>query len=190
MALVETYDIDDAATTTRLMNTSARAQVGVGDRILIPGTVISGIGSRRLLIRAIGPSLAQFGVTGLLANPIVAVMSGSTAIAINDDWSTSSNAVEISNASTQVNAFPLALGSKDSAVIVTLAPGSYTIQVSGSDGGAGTALVENLRTALGLALEMSRAIEHLPGAAREWRTQLCAIGMRCHFAVGTPIVSR
>jgi hypothetical protein len=95
-----------------------------------------------LLIRAIGPALAGFGVSGVLADPQITLFNNnSVAVDTNDNWS-SSNATPISAATTQVGAFPLSNGSKDAALLVTLGNGAYTAQISGVGGTAGVALVE------------------------------------------------
>ncbi|QYM77935.1 immunoglobulin domain-containing protein [Horticoccus luteus] len=135
--LVEAYDagINDG---TKLVNLSARFHVGTGADILIAGFVLNGTGSKSLLIRAVGPTLAGFGVPATLADPKVAVFDGANLIAQNDDWSAT-----LSATFTQLGAFPFQDNSKDAALIVTLAAGkSYTVQVSGVDNGTGEALVE------------------------------------------------
>lgn len=126
----------------QLSNLSARAQVGTGDGVLIPGLVISGATSRRVLIRAVGPTLTAFGVTGFLADPTLTVFRGSTTLATNDNWETQTDSASISTAATQAGAFALTAGSKDSAVVLTLDPGAYTIRVAGVGNTTGVALVE------------------------------------------------
>ena len=136
--------LSSAAGTSRLVNISTRAQVGTGTNILIPGFVISGSGTETLLIRADGPGLTQFGVTGVLAQPSLSVTNQSTGktIAANTGWGTSSNAAQIASVATQVGAFALTSGSADSAVIVNLPAGAYTVQVSGVNSTTGIALAE------------------------------------------------
>lgn len=141
IALVEVYDVTGSA---RLLNLSTRAQVGTGAGILISGIVIApGGGARKILVRAAGPALAPYGITGVLANPAIAVLdANATQIATNDDWGTS-NASALSAAFAQCGAFPFASGSKDAALLIDLQPGtSYTVQVSGVGGSSGTALIE------------------------------------------------
>ncbi len=143
LALAELYDLTPAssftATTPRLNNISARTQVGTGGDILITGFNVSGTGTRRLLIRAVGPTLAAFGVTGTLADPQLAVYSGQTVVASNNDWNASDTPV---TTQTGAGGFALTPASKDAALIVNLAPGSYTAQVSGVNNTTGVALVE------------------------------------------------
>jgi hypothetical protein len=102
------------------------------------GFVIGGATPRKVLVRAIGPTLASFGVGGVVADPRLALFTGQTQIAANDNWG---GDAALSAAFVQVGAFALAADSKDAAILVTLDPGSYTAQVSGV-GGTGVALVE------------------------------------------------
>ena len=143
IALAEIYEVSHTGT-ARLANISTRAMVGTGANILIPGFYISGSGTETLLIRGDGPSLGTlFNLSGALAKPSLAVLSGSQAqILQNTGWSTSANAAQISGVAVQVGAFALPAASSDSAVIVTLPPGSYTAQVSGVDSTTGVGLAE------------------------------------------------
>jgi hypothetical protein len=137
VVLIEGYDAGSGSG-KRLVNLSARNRVGTGADVLIAGFYINGTGTQRVLIRATGPALTAFGVQGVLADPKLEVNDGAVRIAENDDWNGSLAAVFA-----QVGAFPLTAGSKDSAVVLTLAAGkSYTVQVSGANGGVGEALVE------------------------------------------------
>jgi PKD repeat protein len=142
VALVEIYDTDQSAG-SRLVNVSARMNVGTGENTLIAGLVIGGNAPRTVLIRGVGPTLATLGVSGTLADPQVSVYSGSTVIASDDNWETgASTAAQIISASAQVGAFPLPSGSKDAALLITLQPGAYTVQVTGVGNTTGVALVE------------------------------------------------
>ena len=141
IALVEVYDVTGTA---RLMNLSTRAQVGTGSGILISGLSIApGRGVRKILVRAAGPTLGAFGVTGTLADPAIAVIDRNlNQIASNDNWGTG-NISALTAAFTQAGAFAFAAGSRDAALLVDLEPDrSYTIQVSGVGGTSGVALVE------------------------------------------------
>jgi hypothetical protein len=141
VALAEIYEV--STTGTRLVNISTRAQVGTGGNILIPGFVISGPGSDQLLVRADGPSLTQFSLSGVLAQTMVAVFnSAGMSIASNAGWSTNPNASEIPSVAASVGAFAFVANSGDSAEIVNLPAGSYTIQVSGVNNTTGVALAE------------------------------------------------
>ncbi|HTO05149.1 MAG TPA: hypothetical protein VL069_15675, partial [Opitutus sp.] len=143
VALIELYDasVDAGAETQRLVNISSRGEVRTGEGILISGFVVTGNYPKKVLIRGVGPTLSSQGVTGVLENPVLRIWKGSTEIASNDDWSTD-GAVELDAAAMQVGAFTLNNPSKDAAILLTLAPGIYTAQVSGSGGTTGIALVE------------------------------------------------
>jgi mono/diheme cytochrome c family protein len=143
IALVELYDADSTTSSTgRLINTAVRAQVGTGAQILIPGLVVGPGAMKTVLIRAIGPGLAAFNVTGFLAQPVLSLYAGGEAFRTNTAWSTAVNAADIRNAADRVGAFALAEGSADSALLVTLSPGAYTLQVSGANNTSGITLVE------------------------------------------------
>ena len=126
-ALVEVYEVSGGV--TRLVSLSTRANVGTGANILIPGiSVAPGAGTRRLLVRAVGPSLGAFGVPGTLADPKLELYSGSNKIAENDNWGTpvgavAADAATLAAAFSNNGAFPLAAGSKDAALLVNLGAG-------------------------------------------------------------------
>jgi hypothetical protein len=134
--LVEGYDAG-SGDAQRFSNLSARNKVGTGGNILIAGFTLTGSGTRNLLIRAVGPTLSNFGVPGVLADPKLEIYSGTSKITENDNWSSS-----LSSTFTSVGAFGLTSGSKDAAITVSLPAGGYTVQVSGADGGVGEAIVE------------------------------------------------
>ncbi len=144
IALVELYDADTATTATaKLNNIATRGFVGTGSNIVIAGFVISGSGAKTLLIRAVGPTLSSFGLTGVLADPQLAIYRSSEVLLTNDDWSAATaSATTTSNVATQVGAFALPSGSKDAAFVVTLPAGAYTVQVNGANATTGVALVE------------------------------------------------
>ena len=145
VALVEAYDADPAPGATanpRLLNLSTRGEVGVGENALVAGFVLSGTQPRRVLIRAIGPGLASFGLTGVLGDPILTLFRSGTPIATNDDWEISRSSAAIAVTAQRVGAFPLGAGSLDAALLITLAPGAYTAVITGADGTTGIALVE------------------------------------------------
>lgn len=147
LALVEVYDAERHTGTgavSRLVNLSVRAQVGTGDSVLIPGVVVDPGAAKTVLIRAIGPTLgeAPFGVAGTLGQPVLTLFLGSRAIASNTAWGSAPNAAEIRAAARTVGAFPLPESSRDSALLVLLPTGAYTLQVSGAHATSGVALVE------------------------------------------------
>lgn len=126
---------------SRITNISTRGQVGVSNP-LIAGFVITGDQRKRLLIRAVGPTLSSFGVTGALADPRIEVLFGSTVIATNNDWTETAVVAQVTATSPTVGAFPLNANSKDAAMVLQLNPGAYTVQIRGANGTTGTALVE------------------------------------------------
>lgn len=149
VALAEVYDANPAGTYTvavsRLVNLSARVQVGTGGNILIAGFVIGGSSARTVLIRASGPALVPFGVPGTLVDPLLQLFhanadGSSTLLAKNNAWG--GNA-QVASAAASVGAFAwTSPSSADSALLITLPPGGYTAQVSGFSGDTGVALVE------------------------------------------------
>jgi hypothetical protein len=142
-ALIETYVQSLDATKAPLVNLSARTRAGTGDNVLIAGFVVGGTEPKRLLVRAVGPTLSSFGVTGALADPQLTLFRQGTASAIgqNDNWE-STSATEMSAAFTRVGAFALPTGSRDAALLVVVTPGAYTAQVSGVGSTSGIALLE------------------------------------------------
>jgi hypothetical protein len=144
VGLVEIYDAasvgDLGIPPVRLVNVSVRAPVGRGEDILIGGFVIDGPAAQTVLVRGVGPALAQHGVPGALKDPRLELFQGGTKVAENDDWA---GAPSIVAAAARVSAFSLGSATtKDAALLVTLPPGLYTAQVSGVDGATGVGMVE------------------------------------------------
>lgn len=140
IVLGEIYDVAPATTGPRLTNVSALHFTGTGDDVLTAGFVVGGSGHARLLIRGVGPELAsQFGVQGVLANPIIRVYDrNGQEIAVNDDWDSS-----LTGTMATLGAFPLTAGSKDAALLLVVpADALYSVRVSGADGGTGLAIIE------------------------------------------------
>lgn len=128
---------------TTLANISTRGVVGTGSSVMIAGFVVGGSTAKNVLVRAAGPALSDFGVAGALADPTLSIVNGSgQTITQNDNWETGGNTAAISAASTRLGAFAFRAGSRDSAVLATLPPGSYTAVVSGVNNATGIALVE------------------------------------------------
>ncbi|MFM8334857.1 MAG: hypothetical protein ACKODK_04805 [Opitutaceae bacterium] len=141
VCLVEVYDLAPDSADQRLVNLSTRAVAGAGEAVLTAGLVVRGTDPKRMLIRAVGPGLGQFGVTGFLARPELTLLDGSRAIALNSGWSTTTDSAAIAEAGARTGAFPLAAGSADAAILINLAPGAYTAQV-GAANASGVALLE------------------------------------------------
>jgi hypothetical protein len=139
VGLVDVYDLDTAAN-ARLSNISTRGFVQTGDNVMIGGFIASGAnGSVDLVVRALGPSLAQHGVPNALKDPILRLYDNNgTLIRLNDNWKdTQQTAIENSQLQPP--------NDLDSAILVTLPTGSYTAIVSGKNGGTGVGLVEVYR---------------------------------------------
>ena len=130
----------------RLANLATRAQAGGAAGPLVAGFVIQGpdaAATKTVLVRAVGPALSAFGLTGALARPVLTVFREGQPIATNTGWSSAPNATEIASAASGAGAFALTSGSADSALLLRLTPGAYTAQVTAADGsGSGLALVE------------------------------------------------
>jgi hypothetical protein len=141
IALAEVFDATPAGVSAReLVNVSARTQVAGGDNTLIAGFVIGGSTGRTVLIRAAGPMLSTFGVTGALADPKLTLFRNTTPLAESDNWQSSA---ELVKAFETVGAFTFNARSRDAALLITLPPGAYTAHVSGVTANAsGVALVE------------------------------------------------
>jgi hypothetical protein len=142
ISLFEIYDAGEAAPAGQfLRDVSVRGRTGAGADVLIVGFVIAGNGPLKLLLRGVGPSLAQFGVSGVVADPSIAVYRGgnSSPFATNDNWG---GAVDIAAAAQRTGAFPLPANSKDAALLLTIEPGAYTMQVAAADVAGGEALAE------------------------------------------------
>ena len=142
VTLLELYDASPGERSAALVNISSRATVGSGDNVLVPGVVIEGTAPKRVLVRAVGPSLAEFGLTDLLADPQFTILRGSEPIGSNDNWTEFTKQTELAAATDDAGAFTLADDSKDAAAIFMLEPGAYTVVVSGAGNTTGTALVE------------------------------------------------
>ncbi|MGH8018162.1 MAG: hypothetical protein ACREIA_07700 [Opitutaceae bacterium] len=144
---MELYDASATNLTSHLVNLSTRGFVGSGEDVLIPGFVVSHEGPKTVLIRAVGPGLADVGIpTGFLADPKLTVFVSqngqSRELFSNDDWQTAFDPAYTAEIANRVGAFPLASGSKDAALVLTLQPGIYSFHASGAGDGAGIALVE------------------------------------------------
>lgn len=129
-----------AGSLTRLVNVSVGAWAGAGDQSLIAGFSLAGTGSKRVLVRGLGPALEQFGVQGTLVDPRLQVVnSRGDVVAENYDWSAVPG---LANASASVGAFPLVGASRDAGLLAPLGAGSYTAQVGSAGGLTGRAQIE------------------------------------------------
>jgi cyclophilin family peptidyl-prolyl cis-trans isomerase len=144
-ALTEVYDTTPVAayalTVPRLVNVSCNTTLPTAGT-LTTGFTVGGTTAKTVLIRASGPTLAGFGLTGTMADPQLVVNSSATSavLATNTGWG---GDPQIAAAAASVSAFAFTSAtSKDSAVLLTLAPGGYTAVVSSASGGGGTTVVE------------------------------------------------
>ena len=136
IGLVEVYDISTPAHAT-FVNMSTRGAVGTLDNVLISGFIVGDVESATVVVRALGPSLASFGVSGVLSDPILTIYdSTGSAIASNDNWQDNVNAIDV-----QRNGLAPSNPS-ESALVLHLPAGAYTAIVSGANGGTGVALAE------------------------------------------------
>ncbi len=135
IGLVELYDVDQTKP-ANAVNISSRGRVLTGDNVMIAGFVIGGNQSRRVIVRALGPSLTARGIAGALGNPTLELRnSAGVLIATNDNWR--------SNQEAEINATGLPpANDNESAIVATLAPGNYTAIVRGVNNSTGVALVE------------------------------------------------
>ena len=129
IGLVETYDVSPTST-SKLANLSTRGFVGSDDDVLIGGFIVGDVASSTLIVRAIGPSLTDLGVSDALVDPSLTIYDvNGTSIAANDDWRDDAHNVEVQNNG---------LAPKDaseSALALFLPPGNYSAIVRGADGG-------------------------------------------------------
>jgi hypothetical protein len=144
IGLVEFYDADTTTPTSRLVNISARADVGTGNNILIGGFAIGGATADTMLIRAVGPGLNDllpsiFPLSSVLNQPVLTIYQGGTIIYSNTVWGGDTTETNIFPT---VGAFNLVAGHQDSILLLSLPPGNYTAQVSGLNSGTGIALCE------------------------------------------------
>jgi arylsulfate sulfotransferase len=136
IGLVEVYDISTEST-TKFVNMSTRGFAGTLDNVLISGFIIGDVDSATVVVRALGPTLASYGVSGVLSDPTLTIVdSTGSVIASNNNWQDNINWVDV-----QKNGLapPNAL---ESALVLHLPAGSYTAIVQGADGGTGIALAE------------------------------------------------
>jgi len=121
---------------SRFINLSTRGFVQTGDNVLIGGVVIGGTGNKRLLLRALGRSI-DGAVPNRLDDPTLQVFQGSTKIAENDNW----KMPQTQQAAIEATGFAPSRD-EESAILLDLAPGAYTMILRGAGGGVGNALVE------------------------------------------------
>ena len=122
----------------RLQNLSTRGTVSTGDNVLINGFIVAGSDPKTVVLRALGPSLSAFGVSGVLADPVLSVYNSSgTLIATNDNWQTDTGATFI-----EQNGLAPSDPAESASLQTDLAPGAYTMVVRGNNSTQGVSLAE------------------------------------------------
>ena len=136
IGLVELYDLSPLSN-SKLANISTRGSVGINDDVLISGFIVGDVASTTVVVRAIGPSLASSGVSGVLSDPTLTIYDvNGSAIASNDNWQDDINSIDIEqNGLAPTNAL-------ESAIVLHLPAGAYSAIVRGANGGTGVALAE------------------------------------------------
>lgn len=146
VALAEVYDLDAYSpfSTKKLINVSTRGTVGSGADVMIGGFNINGTAPKRLLVRGAGPGLTALGVSGALATPHLQLINANTQAVIRENyaWQEGNDSALVQAAELATGAFTYVNGSADSAILITLPPGTYTAVLSGTGSSTGTALVE------------------------------------------------
>jgi len=135
IGLLEVYDLDGDGP-AKVVNISTRGFVLTGDNVMIGGLIVAGNSPSQIVLRGIGPSLANFGVPDVLADPLLELRDSNGALLqANNDWR---DAQETALQNTGL----APMNNLESAILTSLAPGNYTVTVKGADGGTGNGLVE------------------------------------------------
>jgi WD40 repeat protein len=137
LSSAELYNPDGLSVTAQFQNIATRSKVLTGDKVLIGGFIITGNAPKKVLLRAIGPSLP---LAGFLSNPTLELHQGSATIAMNDDWKVKPDG---SSQQAEIEATRIPpTNDLESAIVMTLDPGNYTAVINGRNGGEGIGLIE------------------------------------------------
>jgi hypothetical protein len=129
-----TCTIHQPQTPAQAVNISTRLRVLTNDNVLIGGLIVTGTEQKKVIVRALGPSLAR-GIPDALMDPVLSIVRGDgTVVATNDDWKQNQAAVQATGVAPTDD--------RESAIVATLDPGAYTAIVSGKNGSQGVGLVE------------------------------------------------
>jgi hypothetical protein len=118
----------------RLLNISTRARILAGDNVLIGGFIVTGSGTKRVLVRGIGPSLSAAGIQGALADPVLELHKPDGRVVTNDDWSSARADIRTTGMAPT--------NDKESAIVAEFAAGNYTVILRGKNMTSGIGLVE------------------------------------------------
>ncbi len=133
---VDIIDFDPANTAAKLTNVSTRGQIQTGQNVMIGGFIINGTLPKQLWIRAVGPSLSGL-IPGTISDPTLTIFdSGGNQVYVNNDWASAQQQM------IQANTIIRPGNAKESAVIINLPPGAYTVVVSGVGGVTGNGRVD------------------------------------------------
>jgi hypothetical protein len=130
-ALAEIYEMEPTGQT---VNLSVRGRAASAQP-LTGGFVLGGPGNTRLLIRAVGPTLRNFGISDAAADTAFTLRAGTSVVATNDSWAAGANAATVEQAAQASGAFALGDGSQDAALVAVLPPGPYTVEVTAAGTG-------------------------------------------------------
>ena len=163
IGLVEIYDAD-AAAASQLANISTRGFVQTGDNVMIGGFILGqGSGSTDVAVRGRGPSLSQFGLNNVLADPTLELRDRNGALLIaNDNW----QADPVSAAQLTAHGFALP-NPLESGIFTTLSPGLFTAILAGKNGGVGIGLIEIFRVNPGNTLTVTSTADNGAGSLRQ-----------------------
>jgi hypothetical protein len=140
-SLTEVFHASDGVS-TEFVNLSCRHLLAAGDDNVIAGFTLAGVGFRRILIRAVGPGLQQFGLSNVCADPILELRNEGAIVATNDNWAAQADRDDVDTATADGGAFRLEAGGKDAAVVRELPIGAYSIVVRDRAALGGEVLVE------------------------------------------------
>jgi hypothetical protein len=169
VGLVEVYDLDTVSS-TNIANISTRGHVATDDNVMIGGFIVQGASAQRVVMRGLGPSLTALGVAGALADPVLELHDATGSLIVtNDNWKDSQT--------TEITQTGIPPGNDlESAIVVTLNPGNYTVIVRGKSNTTGVALVEIYRL-LQTTLPISIAIAPTSVAVVPGGTEVFGFGL-------------
>ncbi|HUG12533.1 MAG TPA: hypothetical protein VMM36_16060 [Opitutaceae bacterium] len=131
----------------RLVNLSTRAQVGAGEKTFVAGFVVDGAGSKKIIIRAVGPSLADHGIEEPVAHPTIAIFD-KDGVPYENGYvypacvGCLTYESDLAESLIKAGAFPLPPGTADVVKMMPFTPGAYTVHVNSADGTPGVVLLE------------------------------------------------